>query len=336
MLWLLIVKFAAIAAVVVVVGGLLTRYADQIAETTGIGRSMSGFLLLAAATSLPELTVNVSAVMLDAPDLAVGDLMGSSIFNLLILGMGDFVHRSQLRIFSPISAAHSLSAIASIVLTSIMILFIVWPGTRLTIGPFGLGSILIAVAYVFAFRLIFQDQRMSAIASGVEPLTEQPKPPRNAWIKPLLGYLGCTVVIFIAGQMLAKTAEELAEVTGLGSTFVGTTLVGLTTSLPEFVTTFAALRMGAFEMAVGNIFGSNCFNMATLVPLDFFYRKGDVLAHVGSAHVVTGLFVITITGVATMGIVNRAEKKYWFVEPDAALVIALCVLGLGGVYLASR
>ena len=177
---------------------------------------------------------------------------------------------------------------------------------------------------------------MSAIASGVEPLTEQPKPPRNAWIKPLLGYLGCTVVIFIAGQMLAKTAEELAEVTGLGSTFVGTTLVGLTTSLPEFVTTFAALRMGAFEMAVGNIFGSNCFNMATLVPLDFFYRKGDVLAHVGSAHVVTGLFVITITGVATMGIVNRAEKKYWFVEPDAALVIALCVLGLGGVYLASR
>ena len=84
------------------------------------------------------------------------------------------------------------------------------------------------------------------------------------------GYLLATGIIFGAAPSLARTADELARVTGLGGTFVGTTLVAATTSLPEIVTTTAALRMGAVNLAIGNVFGSNTFNMVILSVADLF------------------------------------------------------------------
>jgi cation:H+ antiporter len=149
----------------------------------------------------------------------------------------------------------------------------------------------------------------------------------------LLSYAASTAVIFIAARYLAVTADELAARSGLGGTFVGTTFVAITTSLPEVVTTIAAVRLGAFDMAVGNIFGSNSFNIATMLPVDVFYRSGSLLSDVSQTHAVTAAAVIIVTGVTTVGLLYRAEKKYWLVEPDAALVAALVAASLVVVYL---
>ncbi len=119
---------------------------------------------------------------------------------------------------------------------------------------------------------------------------------------------------------------------GLSGTFVGTSMVALSTSLPEMVTTFTAARMGAYEMAVGNIFGSNCFNMAILLPVDIFYRDGSLLDAAHQDHAITAAAVIVITGLATMGLLYRVEKKYWLVEPDAGLVVVLVLAALATLY----
>ncbi|CAE7843346.1 maX1, partial [Symbiodinium microadriaticum] len=150
-------------------------------------------------------------------------------------------------------------------------------------------------------------------------------------------YLATTVVIFIAAGYLAPTADRLAEITGLGGTFVGSTLLALTTSLPEFVTTIVAVRMGAADMAIGNILGSNTFNIAILLPIDAIYTKGSLLADASPVHAMTGMAVILLTSVATMGILYRAEKKkYSIIEPDALLVVLLSLLSIWGIYELTR
>jgi cation:H+ antiporter len=145
------------------------------------------------------------------------------------------------------------------------------------------------------------------------------------------GFGLCALVILIAGPFLAEAAGVLAEKTGLGTTFVGTTLVALSTSLPELVATIAALRMGSVDLAVGNVFGSNAFNMILLAPLDVIH-SGSLLAAVSARHTVTCLAVVLATQVAIIGQLYQAESRLKFIEPDAWLIVAIVVGALALVY----
>ena len=139
------------------------------------------------------------------------------------------------------------------------------------------------------------------------------------------------MAIVAAGPFLASAADRIANLTGLGSTFVGTTLVALCTSLPELVAALTAVRMGAFDLAVGNVFGSNAFNMVLFFPLDLIH-PGSLFAAVSQSHVLTALSTIVVTGVAIMGQLYQVEKRIRFIEPDAALVLILIIGSLAGLY----
>jgi cation:H+ antiporter len=130
---------------------------------------------------------------------------------------------------------------------------------------------------------------------------------------------------------MAHVCEQIAEQSGLGQSFVGTTLLALATTLPEFITTVTAVRMGAFDLAVGNVLGSTAFNMALLFVVDLCF-PGPLLAGVGIQHVLTAMCVIVVICAATLSLLYRAEKRYWFVEPDAALVVLLVLLSLGLIF----
>jgi cation:H+ antiporter len=367
---LLILQFIMIASVIVVAGTYLTYYADRVGDVLGWGRSLAGLVLLAAATSLPELAVNCRAAVIDAPDLAVGNALGSSLLNLLILALLDLGYRSHRRILSPVAAAHALSATASVVLTAIAILFMIFPFMKLpplSWQGIGLGSVAITVSYFLFLRLIFFDlQYAASVVSGPEgkgeaakevsdsaaPGTPVSPAGRGPWQKLFFGrpkgaaevearsqlqvaargYLVATAIVFVAAYYLAPTADQLAEKSGLGGTFVGTTFVALCTSLPELVTTLAAVRMGALEMAVGNIFGSNAFNMAILFPVDALYRRGPLLASVEPAHLVSATAVIIVTSVATVGLLYRVERPRGRVDLHSVLMLLLVAGTLGLIY----
>ena len=327
---ILFLQFAILAALIVCAGTLLAKAADEIGRLTGLGGTLAGFFLLAGATSLPELVIDCNAAVIGAADLALGDLLGSSLFNLLILGVIDLTHRSSVRILSPISAAHALSATASIVLTGLVLVSIILPQEFefLQIG----GSLwLVAVAYMFLVRLIYYDRR---IAQQLESTLEIDQPDQDKALRNnVLQFCGAAVLVLVCGPSLASVADRLAEETGLGGTFVGTIFVAMTTSLPEIITTLVAVRMGAFELAVGNVFGSNCFNIAILPIVDLFYQPGPIMQVVATNHVLTASCVIVVTAVATIGLLYRAEKRYWFFEPDALMVVMLSVLSLAAIML---
>jgi cation:H+ antiporter len=179
--------------------------------------------------------------------------MGSSLFNLLILGILDLSHHSRGRMLSRASAAHALSATLSIALTAIAAMSILI-GTRAaqTFVGLGIGSWALLITYVLGVRMVYYDQRLSAKVAETSQEVLIPAG-RIRLIRAGMGFALAALVIVVASPHLARSAAKIADETGLGGAFVGTTLVALCTSLPELVVSLTALRLGAFDMAVGNV-----------------------------------------------------------------------------------
>lgn len=325
---ILSLQFLTLAAIVAGAGTVLARAADAIADATGLGRLLVGSVLLAAATSLPELAVDVAAVRAGHADLAAGDLLGSSLMNLLILAGFDLCRRNGRKMLSREAASHALSATLAIAVTGLAGCAILTAGRLPAVSVFGIGgwSWAILVAYLLGARMLFIDQRISARLAP----DQMPQEQGDIW-RPGAIFLCAAAVLVTAGPCLAAVGAELADRSGLGGTFVGTTLVALTTSLPELVASLAAIRLGAIDLAIGNVFGSNAFNMIMFVPLDAAC-PGSLFQAVSSAHAVTAFAVIVATAIAVLGQLYHVERRLPLIEPDALLVILVIVGALGLVF----
>lgn len=307
----------ATGAVLIVAATSLTAAADAIAERSGTSRLWIGAVLVAGATSLPELAVDVSAVRMAAPNIAAGDLFGSSMANMLVLALID-LWPSQRRLLRSVALDHSLAACFAIVLGAIAALAVL---LRPTYDVFGLSlaSVLLVVVYLAGIRVIYRQ---------TEQRGETPPAGHARAALSLRGALArlalSAVAILASAPWFAFAAKELAELSGLTSTFVGTFLVGMSTSAPELVSSLAAVRIGAFDLAVGNLFGSNAFNMIIFFVLDLV-SPGPLFASLDPAHAVTALFGIVLMALGAAAIVYRAERRYWLVEPDSLLMV-VCYL----------
>ena len=330
-----ILQFAISAAIIIVAGTILTRSADSIAEITGLGRLLVGSILLAGATSLPELAVDLSAATMNVPDLGMGDLAGSCLMNLIILAIADLLQKTRGALLSRLAAAHALSGVLSIALVATVGLFVLFESRVEPAGVLGLswGSIAILVGYALGVRMIYYDQQASMREMPAPEPDARQGTRRFALLKAVGGFMAAAACIVAIAPMLARSADRIAELSGLGGTFVGTTLVAFSTSLPELVSTLAALRMGATDLAIGNVFGSNAFNMLIVVAMDIVY-SGPILSAVSSTHAITCFGVVLVTSVVILGQLYRVEKRIVVLEPDAALIFALSAGTLWLVYLA--
>ena len=323
------IQFLVTALVIVGAGTLLTQCADLIAERTGLGRLLIGSILLAGATSLPELTVDISAVRSGWVDLAAGDLMGSSLFNLMILAILDLSTISRGRMLSRLAAGHALSGNFSAALTMLVGLCLMTQPVSAAgeILDISYGIWLVVLGYLMGVRLVYFDQRFSA--AQAEPALEEKA--RGGLMKPALGFAAAATLIVIVGPYLSEAAAKIADLSGLGKTFVGTTLVAFSTSLPELVASIVALRMGAHDLAIGNVFGSNAFNMILLAPLDLVH-DGPLLSAISTSHVITCQATVLATMVAVLGQLYQVEKRKRLIEPDATLVLVILLGALWLVY----
>jgi cation:H+ antiporter len=335
---MLIWQFLLLAGAVAAAGSVLARSADQIAEATGLGRLLVGSLLLAAVTSLPELSVDIAAIRSGYIDLAAGDLFGSSLMNLLILAIVDLSIRSGRKMLSREGAAHALSATLGIAVTSLAGLAIVTADklpAAMILGMSG-WSWAILLSYLFGARMIFINQRISArlaaeSQSDESGLFQGSSARKPSFLLSAIIFGAAAVVLCFAGPKLAHVAGALAEETGLGGTFVGTTLVAVTTSLPELVASLTAIRIGAIDLAIGNAFGSNAFNIVLFVPLDFLH-EGSIFLSMSGAHAVTAFTVVLATAIAVLGQLYHGERRLPFIEPDAFLMLFVVLGGLFLIY----
>lgn len=321
MVW---VQFVLSALVIVVAAYFLAKYGDVIAIRTGLGGMFIGILLMAGATSLPELLTSMEAVRQNTPNIAAGNLLGSNGFNMLLLAVLDLLHRSQ-RILRKAAMRHALTGSLAILMIGLSLFFIT-AEINVKVGWVGLDSIIIIAAYVFALRLISGDQEKGKPAEKYIP-EGTPK----LWIG-FLGFVAAAGVLIFITPIMVGASNEIAEITGLGTTFVGTTLVALVTSLPEMVTTIAAIRIGASDMAIGNLFGSNMFNMFALGLTDLFYTQGRFLATIDPAFMLVGLFGLLMTTIGLVGNLAKLEKRFWFIEIDSLLLFILYFSGMWLLY----
>jgi len=331
--WPIFVEFAAFSLIIGVSGFYLCLYGDVIAEKTGLGGTWIGFAMLATVTSLPELATGVSAVTIaDAPNIALGDAVGSCVFNLLLIVMLDFLHR-EASVYTRVSQGHILSAGFSVVLLGFVAFNIVLSRNGIVIawGHVGLYTPIIVLFYAIAVHTVFRYEKSQRKEVAGEIAERYPE---TSLTRALTFYVLAASVVVLAGMRLPITAEHLAEAMGWHRSFVGTIFVAFTTSLPEVAVTVSALRIGALDMAISNLFGSNLFDLFIIAVDDLAYQKGPLLSQVSPVHVVSVQSAIMMTGVAIIGLLYRPQKRLFKLAGWASLfMFSLYILNVFVLYL---
>lgn len=316
------VRFIISALVIILAAINLSKNADIIAEKTGMGRAWVGALLLPIMTSLPEIVTSVQAVMIDNPDIALGNVFGSNMFNIAIIAVVDIV-QGRGPILYYVSKSHILTASIGMLLIGLSCVSIL-ASIDFAIPGLGVGidSLVLLLVFLGGLRLITRYERKNG---GRDEEEEQYQ--EKSLAKAIVVFLVAGVLIILAGRQLAITADELSLVTGLGGTFIGSFMVAVTTSLPELVATITAVRLGAFDMAIGNIFGANVMNIFIIFVADIFYRSGGVLSAVSQDNLIVGLLAMCLMAIAVVGLIYRSGKSIFNLGLDSIGIVFLYFVG---------
>lgn len=312
--------FCVSASLIVYSGSRLSHFADKLADLKGWGKMFMGIILLASITSLPELVTGFSAVtLIGAPDMAVGDILGSCAFNILIISIMDYFYDPKKSLTSAANQGHIITAALSIILLSFVGAAIVFPDVFGHIGWVGGYSFVLLALYIIAIRIVYRYEVNTKNNNNVAPVLQAGS------ARYIIGRLTFHAsVVVTAALFLPYFGEHIAEAYDLGKGIFGTLFLAVSTSLPEIVVSVSAIRMGVADMAIGNIFGSNLFNIAILSIDDILYRKGPILSYTSSNHIITLLGTIVITSIGVIGIVFKTNAK-WKLTIDTALIVCVYV-----------
>jgi len=313
MVW---IKFILCASLVIIIGSRLSLYGDIVAERTGLGRLWVGAVVVGVITSLPELVTALSAVIfLKRPNLAAGGLFGSCLFNMAIITFSDLIYKEG-PLLSHVRPQQIVSAGVSILLVGIAACGLLIGRWTPQVSLFGvqLPGLLILFVYLLGLRLMFIHRAETAH----ETLLYKDVSHGRAW--GMFSLLSFSIVIL--GVWLAYIGEDIALVTGWKESFVGVLFLAVVTSLPEMVVSIGALRIGAVDLSIGNLFGSNCFNIFILFFCDFFF-KGNFWGSLSPLNALAAAGTIVMSALAITGIVRKKERAKFIIEWESFLIIVV-------------
>ncbi|MFC2099621.1 sodium:calcium antiporter [Candidatus Bipolaricaulota bacterium] len=314
------VAFGLSAAAIVLAGIRLAPYGEALGRHTGIGQGWIGLLFLATLTSIPELTTTVTGAAIGAPNIAIGNAFGSNLFNVVIIVVIDILLLRRGPFLLKVRSYHSLSGGIAILLTLFGALGIILSpeATLLGISPI---SWLILIGYALGVWILFHAER-------AEGASEEPSEKTMRLRVAVVGFTICAVVIVVSGFFLIRASKEIAEATSLSASFMGAILVAIVTSLPELATSIGALRIRAYDMIIGNLFGSNMFNILTIFFADAAYRRGAVYSGLGGGatdQLIVALCGILLTVIALIALAARSRKRVLGMGLDALVLLAAYV-----------
>lgn len=321
--------FVGSSAVVVFAAIKLAEYGDVISVRTQMGGLLVGTILLAGATSLPELIASISAFRISAPGLAAGNFFGSNLVNMFMLALVDLLNY-QVPLLRSQALTQTLTAALAATLTAVASIFVL-ADVDLVIGWVSIESIILIVLYFGGVWLVQQEGKLSA-ATVNTPLGI-PSEAFPSLRRGLFGFGLAALILVLAVPQLVGASSDIAAQTGMGDSFVGTALLSIVTSLPELLAAWAAVRIGAVEMAVGNLFGSSVFNMLALGIADFFYLEGSFLNDIDNDFALVGLLGLLLTMMALLGNIARVERRVLFIELDALAIIFVYLLSMFVLFL---
>ena len=325
-----IIAFGVAAVIIVIAGSQLARWADTLADRTGLGEALFGVLFLAGVTSLPDFAATLSAALDHRPDLAMSNVMGSMAVNLAFLGVADIVYRKANLEHAAASPANLMLAVLLIVLLTLPLLAIfTTPVTWWGVHPI---TPVIVVAYLLGLQLVHSTRakpmwfpRLTRQTVSDAPVKRHLGGSAMVWF----GFIGIAAVTCMAGWVLMEAAKAIADQAGLSETLVGGLFTAFATSTPELVTTIAAIRIGALTLAVSNIFGTNCFNMLVVAAADVGYVQGSIYHDMAPVQMTWGLVSILMTAILLLGLVRRETYGIGRIGFESALILGVYTIALG-------
>lgn len=333
--------FAICAVSVWLAGSALARYADVIADRRHMGKALMGLVFLATATELPEIATTFTAAIKNNAALVLGNMFGGVTMQTAILAVVDlFVVRGVLTQY-PRKPTHALEAALLIILLSVLLGFCISGDVAIGFN-IGLGTSVLAITYMLCIKLLRSydeegDWVPVDLPDGNQPATEvlaANSVTDSTTTTLILRCVAAAIVILVCGVLLVHSAEAIALQTGLGSSFIGATILAASTSLPELSTTIAAARLGAYTMAISNIFGSNLIMLVLLFPADILYREGPILAAAGRTEMLNIIFGILVTAIYVVGLLVRRKPRVLGMGVDSACVLTVYVGSLFALYFA--
>lgn len=321
--------FIVSAVSIVAAGYRLARDGDTISKITGLGGMWVGAILVAGATSLPELVTDINAVLQGRPSLAVGDLFGSNMANMMILAVAVLFTR-RTRILTRVAINQALIGALAIGLTAVAIIGMAID-PRFGLGVLGPATLIIAVGYLGGMSIIHRNREEPRLSTNDD--TGKTRLSRERLPAPALRFAVASIVILVAAPYLAESTSQIAVRIGIADSFAGLLLLALITSIPEAAVSIASIRAGAYQLAVGNLFGSNCINMAALVPLDIVHGGSGILGDVSRELALGGLFAIVLMTLAMMDVLNKSKRRVWIIEPMPTVILLTYFAGLWTMYL---
>ncbi|AXI49195.1 hypothetical protein C1J03_24140 (plasmid) [Sulfitobacter sp. SK012] len=328
--------FMLSAGCVWIAGARLAYLADTLADRFKLAKSLVGLLLLSLATSLPEVATTLTAAIQQSRDLVLNNLFGGIALQTAVLAMADFWARGPITNY-PRKANHALEATLLVLLLAVT-LVIVNLGETLVVAGVGLGSAYIAVIYVGAIWLL----RRYDDSSDWVPV-DLPDPDSLAFPAPtglaetgnsslIWQAVASCVAILTFGLLLVWFADRIADQSGLGTGFVGVTLLAAATSLPEISTSIAAVRIGAYTMAISNIFGSNLIMLVLVFPADILFRSGPILQNTSPMVSLALGFGLIVTAIYLIGLIVRRKPRIGVFGLDSIFVLITFLASLAAYY----
>ncbi len=331
--WFLYAVIALSALVIGLAGTQLAKVSDELADRTGLGEALTGALLLGAATSLPGVIVSITAASANVTGLAVGNAVGGIAAQTVFLAVADLLYRRSNLEHAAASLGNLLQSTLLIILLSLPIVFWALPPTTLW-GVYP-GSLVLVLVYIGGLRIAkqasslpmwrpetTQDTVKEEAETGLEAVTITKLAAR---------FLGLALMTGATGFLLGRAALTLIARTGVDGTVFGVIVTGFATSLPELVTTIAAVRQGALTLAVSGIVGGNAFDVLFLSVSDVFYRDGSIFHAMEPKHLFLLATGIVMTAVLVLGLMRRERHGPLGIGLEGLLTLALYAATIGAL-----
>lgn len=326
MLYLLI--FMVLAFIIIKAGMKLGDYGDAIGDLKGLDKSFIGLVMLASITSLPELITSTSTTLIGNPQMAISNIFGSNLFNIFIIFILDIFILKNMSYSSQIHMKNIVTGFFSFIMTLFFILGYTFPEFHF-LNMHGI-SVLIILIYIISMKMISNydsEYHIGLIHS------EEEKEIEMTYGEAKRGFVISSLVVILTGVALSYVTDKIAvtPIFGieLGKSLTGFILLAIATSLPELTVSIQSVRLGSYDMAAGNILGSNLFNLAIIFIIDLFYIKGSIYNTLGDFHLISAVISLIMLTIFIIGILFNKKKRPY----DSYLIGIIYVISMYVLYI---
>jgi len=324
------VVFSACALVIAVAGTRITRVVDQLADRTGIGEAAAGAVLLGASTSIGGSVLSVTAAWHGHVELAVSNALGGIAVQTFFLAVADMVYR-QANLEHAAASVPNMQQTALLICLLALILLAPWLPEATVWGVHPVTPLMFAF-YIYGIKLVHAAWERPMWRASITRETRQDRPDDDSfkgsvtrlWIE----FLALMALLGTAGWLLEPAAATISRETGMGQTVVGVMMTAISTSIPELVTSIAAVRRGALTLAVGGIIGGNAFDTLFTAASDIAYREGSIYHAMSTDSVFWVALTLLMSGILMMGLIRRERHGIAQIGAESFAILVLYLLGV--------